>query len=113
MPPPHVATETLEDLGHPQPSTPIIYDNQVAGKVLNGIAKLRKSKAFATRYNWLKDRLRIGEFRLIWAPGSHNLADYFTKAHPTHHVRAMRPVYVHDKSQPISNFSTRKPKTPI
>ena len=103
--------QTLIDLGFPQPPTPIVYDNQVAGKVLQHVAKQKKSKAFATRYNWLKDRLRIGDFRLVWAPGAHNLADYFTKSHPSHRVRAMRPIYVHDISQPISQFSNRKPKS--
>jgi hypothetical protein len=102
---------TLEDLGHPQPPTPIVYDNQVSGKVALGKAKQKKSKAFATRYHWLKDRLRLGEFRLVWAPGSTNLADFFTKVHPGHHVRAMRPVYVRDKLTPKSDLSSRKPRS--
>lgn len=103
--------QTLEDLGYPQPPTPIVYDNQVAGKVALGKAKQRKSKAFATRYHWIKDRLRLGDFRLVWAPGSTNLADYFTKAHPVHHVRAMRPVYIRDKSSNLTALPSRKPRS--
>jgi hypothetical protein len=87
-----------------------VYDNQVSGKVALGKAKQKKSKAFATRYHWLKDRLRLGEFRLVWAPGSTNLADFFTKVHTGHHVRAMRPVYVRDKLTPKSELSSRKPR---
>jgi hypothetical protein len=103
---------TLLELGHPQPATPIVYDNEVSGDFALGKAKQKKSKAFATRYYWLKDRLRIGDFRLVWKPGKHNLADYFTKAHPTHHVTSMRQVYIRDlpNSYPISNLSSRKPR---
>jgi hypothetical protein len=91
---PHRAT--LGDLGHPQPPTPIIYDNQVAGRIANNTAKLKRTRAIAKCYHWIRDRIAHKEFTLTWAPGKTNLGDFFTKAHPVHHFKAMRPVYVTD-----------------
>jgi hypothetical protein len=41
----------------------------------------------------------IGHFNIIWAPGSDNLAEYFTKHFPARHHQAMHPIYVHSKDQ--------------
>ena len=88
--------QTLEDLGHPQPPTPVVYDNQVAGRIANGTAKLKRTKAIAKCYHWFRDRVQKGEFTTIWAPGAHNLGDYFSKIHPDRHYIDIRPVYVTD-----------------
>jgi hypothetical protein len=38
-------------------------------------------------FKWLLDRAQQGQFRIYWKPGKTNLADYFTKHHPSayHH----------------------------
>ena len=52
------------------------------------------------RFYWLKDRVEQGQFKIYWAPGDENWADYFTKHHsPTHHKR-VRPVYQQEVSSP-------------
>ena len=84
----------LQDFGYPQAATQIIYDNEVAGKVANNVAKQKRSKSFATRYHWIKDRVRQQEFILKWKPGTHNLADFFTKTHPIHHFKSMKNIYL-------------------
>ena len=39
------------------------------------------------QYHWLRDREAQGQFRIYWRPGKTNIANYFTKHHPTaHHV---------------------------
>jgi hypothetical protein len=45
------------------------------------------------RFYWLQDRVEQGQFRVYWAPGKYNLADYFSKLHPPSHHRKMRPIY--------------------
>jgi hypothetical protein len=83
--------QTLADLGYPQPPTPIVYDNTISGALANNKCKQRKSKAFATRYHWIRDRVEQGHFRMVWRPGKDNMADFLTKAHPVHHFRSMAP----------------------
>ena len=92
--------QVLEDLGHPQNPTSIVYDNQVSGKIANGTAKVKRTKAIAKCYHWIKDRVRKKEFRLIWRPGPHNLGDFFSKIHPVQHWIKARPVYITDKYSP-------------
>ena len=88
--------QTLIELGHPQPATPIQTDNQCAVGILNGTVKQRRSKAIDMRFYWLQDRIRSGQYSLFWAPGSENLGDYFTKHHaPAHHKR-VRPLYLYN-----------------
>jgi hypothetical protein len=88
---------TLEELGHPQPATPIQTDNAVAEGIINDKVKQRRSKAIDMRFYWVRDRVRQGHFRIHWKKGSDNLADYFTKHHAPAHHREMRKVYVRDQ----------------
>ena len=46
---------TLEELGHPQPPTPIKTDNTTANGIINGTVKQQRSKAIDMRFYWLKD----------------------------------------------------------
>ena len=89
-----VDRQTLIDLGHPQHSTIITYDNSTAGKLANGTAKVKRSKAVAMKYHWIQDRIQQGDFTIQWAPGKHNLADYPSKAHPVHHFRSHRKYFI-------------------
>ena len=91
---------TLEELGHPQPPTPMKTDNTTANVIINGTVKQNRSKAIDMRFCWLKDRVEQGQFKIYWAPGDENWADYFTKHHiPTHH-RKVRPIYQNEPSSP-------------
>ncbi|CAB9528638.1 expressed unknown protein [Seminavis robusta] len=78
---------TLDEMGHPQPATPIQTDNEVAvGLALNTV-KQRRSKAIDMRFYWIRDRIQQGQFLVYWRPGKENDADYFSKHHPTaHHI---------------------------
>ena len=81
-------------MGHPQPATPICTDNTTAHDLVADRIKQRRSRAFDMRYFWIRDRVKQGQFRLYWRPGVLNLADYFTKHHPTSHHRKMRTIYL-------------------
>jgi hypothetical protein len=43
------------------------------------------------RFHWLRCRNAQGQFRYYWRPGTQNLADYFTKHHPTTNHKSVRP----------------------
>jgi hypothetical protein len=89
-----VDRQTLADLGHPQCSTLITYDNSTAGNLANRTAKVKRSKAVAMRYHWIQDRIEDGHFKIQWAPGALNLADYPSKAHPIHHFCSHRRYFI-------------------
>ena len=84
----------LHDLGHPQAPTLMVIDNKAAEGIANDTVTQRHSKAMDMRFHFVRDRVRQGQIRVVWQPGRRNLADYFTKAHPTKHYMAMRQFFV-------------------
>ena len=95
----------LEALGHPQLSpTVITYDNTIAGQIANKKCKIRRTKPIAMRYHWIQDRIKQGQFKLLWRPGKCNLADFVTKAHPVNHHIKMAKCFV--TYPEISNATT-------
>ena len=77
-------------------------DNNTASGIINGIFKQDRSKAIDMRFYWLVDRVKQGQFKVYWASGKKNMADFFTKHHPASHHRKMRCVYTHTKDSPSS-----------
>ena len=86
---------TLEELGHPQPPTPIRTDNKTAHGIIYGSCKPQKTKSMDMNFYWLKDRGTQAEFDFYWEPGTANTGDFHTKHHPRKYHRAMRPFHVH------------------
>jgi len=80
----------LEEMGHPQPRTPVQTDNSTAEGVINSRVRPKRTKSMDMRFEWLMDRERQGQFHFYWKPGKTNLADYFTKHHPPTHHRNVR-----------------------
>ena len=74
----------------------IMCDNQRAVGIVNGTSTQRKSKAMGMRFYWIQDRIKQNQLEVQWRPRVTNLADYFTKDHPTQHHRNMRYTYVQD-----------------
>jgi hypothetical protein len=79
-------------MGHKQPPTPVACDNSTAAGIMNRKVKQQRSKAMDMRFYWVQDRVDQKQFRIYWAPGRTNLADFPTKHHPPTHHRMMRPV---------------------
>ena len=42
------------------------------------------------RFHWLRDRENRDQFKIYWRPGKTNLADYWTKHHPSKHHAGIR-----------------------
>jgi hypothetical protein len=85
----------LEELGHPQPSTPIVTDNSTAVGIATDTIKQKRSKAIDMRFYWIRDRVKQKQFQVLWRKGTLNKADYFTKHHPAKHHQAMRSTYLY------------------
>ena len=105
---------TLEEMGHPQPATPLQTDNSTATGITNGTVRQRKSKAMDMRFYWIQDRVKQKQFSVFWEKGAANLGDYFTKHHSTAHHRMIRPTYLQvvDRAK-LANLVTRIPPTDV
>eukprot|EP00957_Ditylum_brightwellii_P165600 12606411-Ditylum_brightwellii.AAC.1 len=77
----------LEEMGHPQPPTPIQVDNAVAHSIVKNNIRQCKSKAIDMRFYCVQDQIKQKQFIVYWEPGSNNKADYITKHHPSDHHR--------------------------
>jgi hypothetical protein len=83
--------QTLIELSHLQPRTPMQTDNAMAHTLLTNKILPEALKAMDMRFHWLRCRNAQGQFRYYWRPGTQNLADYFTKHHPATHHKSVRP----------------------
>ena len=84
----------LQEMGHPQPSTPVITDNSTAEGLINRTMIPKRAKSYDLRFNWLKCREAQRQFKLIWKKGKLNRADFHTKNHPVHTYKQERGQYV-------------------
>jgi hypothetical protein len=89
-----VVRAILADMGWPQDPTIITTDNSTAAGITNDTIKQNRSKAMDMRFYWIKDRVAQNHFRVTWAPGDDNLADYGTKHHSAPHHRRQRSRYL-------------------
>jgi hypothetical protein len=90
----------LQELGHPQPPTPIHCDNQTAVGIANETVKKQRSRSMEMRFFWVTDQVQRSFFNVRWHPGQENLADYFTKHFDAKHHREVRPWYLHEQNSP-------------
>jgi len=100
---------TLEELGHPQPPTPIHIDNSTTVGIVNNTIKRQKSRSMEMRYFWLLDGKVQRLFNFEYHPGLENLADYPSKHHPASHHTEVRPYYVHTINSPRYLMRAAKP----
>ena len=100
---------TLEELGHHQPPTTIVTDNETAHGLLHKTMVPNASKYMDMCFNWLKCRQAQSQFSYTWQTGKNNLADYHTKHHPAKHRQAIRTTYVMD----ISEHKPSQPAWPL
>jgi hypothetical protein len=92
--------QTLVELGHPQPRTPMQTNNAMAHTLLTNIIVPKALKAMDMRFHWLRSCNAQGQFCYYWRPRTQNLADYFTKHHPTSHHKSVRPTILTHVNNP-------------
>lgn len=66
----------LEELGHPQPPTPMKVDKTTAHGMVTKTMTPRHSKAIDTRFHWLKCQKAQHQFNFYWASGKESDANY-------------------------------------
>lgn len=96
---------TLNDIDCIQPITQIITDNKTAKGIATKTCKQKRSKAIDMRYHWIRDRVALKDFNIVWRAGKHSIADYLTKPHPVPHTLHMRKYFV---KQTMPTFTTTK-----
>lgn len=108
---------TLEELGHPQPSTTITTDNATAVGLTTGIMTPKRSKMMDMRFHWLKCREAQNQFKYSWTPASENRADYPSKHHPGAHHQRIRAqgnhVAQHAQTTEINTTNPTKPTSTL
>ena len=97
---------TLMHLGHPQKATIILVDNKCAIGLANDTLKAKRTKSIDTRFHWVRDRVRQGQFDVRYCKGSENLADFFTKPLPMHKLRTFQRMLVRIPPAPSDCFQT-------
>ena len=68
--------KTLDEMGHPQPPTPIQTDNKTAEGLINNKIISKATKSIDMNFHWLRCRDSQGQYRYYWRPGKGNLADF-------------------------------------
>lgn len=86
---------TLTALGYPQPATTILCDNKCAQGIATDTIKPKRTKSIDMKFCWIRDRIRQGQFLVMWRKGTDNLADFFTKPLPVHLHQRLMPLLVH------------------
>jgi hypothetical protein len=98
-------------LGHIQPPTPILCDNEFAIGLANDTIKQKKSKSIDMRFHWLRDRIRQGQFTITHLAGRLNLADFFTKTLPCAIHQELMPRLVYSPPQASAATAHRQWQT--
>ena len=83
----------LDEMGWPQPKSPIQTDNSTAAGFVNDTIIQRRIKMLWMRLHWLWCCAAQGQFRFYWDKGTTILADYSTKHHPPAYHIAHRPTH--------------------
>ncbi len=79
------------EMGHPQPPTPMQTDNSMALGVITSNIQPRHMKAMDMRFHWPRCAEAQKQFHFFWHPSKTNLADYWTKHHCAAHHIEQRP----------------------
>ena len=57
----------------------ILVDNEVASGIANNTIEPKRTKSIDRQFHWLRDRVQLKEFIVIWRKGIYIVADFFTK----------------------------------
>ena len=86
----------LTQLEHPQPPTPIKYDNETSKTFINNNTTQERSKSWDMRYHWLRYQEGQNNFDVYWKTSENIESDYYTKHFTAYYHRNKRPTHVLD-----------------
>ena len=87
-------------MGWKKGPTTIFVENNTASGIHNSTIKRKRLQAMNRQYSWLIDQVNLNTYRIKWAPGIKNMADYFTKHFAAAHHCDVRPFYVQMQNSP-------------
>ena len=99
----------LNASGYPQPATVILCDNKCAHGIATDTIKPKRTKGVDMKFHWIRDRIRQGQFQVMWRKGVDNLADFFTKALPVHEHKRLMKLLI--QVPPAEGLRTQTPHT--
>jgi hypothetical protein len=103
--------QMLTELGHIQPRTPMQTNNAMAHALLTNKLLPKALKAMDMRFHWLRCCNAQDQFHYYWRSSIQNLADYFTKHHPTSHHKSVHPTILTSINEPKYSKLFKKPTT--
>jgi len=99
----------LQELGHPQPPSPIHINNTTAVGIVNNTIKRQRSRSMEMCYFYLLDQQTQKYFKFYYQPGQENMADYPSKHHTAPIHQHVRPYYLHMPNSPQFLVRAAKP----
>jgi hypothetical protein len=90
--------QTLANLSHPQPTTPINCNTATAVGIANNTVKHQQLRSMEMQYFWVGDKVAQDMYVLSWHPGLNNLADYQSNYYVGLHHIAVRQYYLHQEN---------------
>ena len=103
--------QTLKDLGHTQPKTPVHCDNATAVGIASNTVKRQGSPSMEMRFFWVGEKVAQEMYDIIRHPGMENQEDYQSKHHKGSHHVAVRPYYLHQENSPRILPRATRPST--
>ena len=97
-------------LGYEQKSIDLYTDNACAKGIAEQSITMKRSRTVDIKYHWVRQRVQMGEFRIIWVPGQFNLADALTKPLPKDKFKIAQRQFVSYKPFVFDVNSTRAKK---
>ena len=76
-----VIRRILEALSHNQKPTSVKTDNSTTNSFVHATMRLKKSKMWDMRWNWLRQKEIQDECKIRWEKGKNNQANLFSKHH--------------------------------
>ncbi len=104
--------QTLANLGHPQPRTPVHCDNATAVGIANNTLKRQHLQSIEMWFFWVGNKEAQDIYGVSWHPGQEKLADYQSKHHIGAHHRKVCMWYLHQTDSPRFLPRAVAPSTP-
>jgi hypothetical protein len=102
---------TIEELGHPQPKTPVHCEYATASSIANNTVKRHCLQSMEMRYFWVCDKIAQDAYDVKYHPGQENLADYQSKHHTGVHHKVVCPWYLYEENSHSILPRVRRPST--
>ena len=89
-----IARLILQEMGNPQPPTPISCNNSKTCGIVNDTIKQHRSRSMEMKYFYVNDQVDNKQFEVEWNPVGENLGNYTSKHHKAKHHKDVCLIYL-------------------